>query len=212
MQYPTEFKNSAITLRATPFYKDVIGTIVIATQSKGYDNESFERDVKSTSQFFKLNPDGIIKVLLKPVAKEDNVLDAKDATRQMVDVVNLLNTSREHFVRHNVQIADDTGRRAVNIETTITEFNSPLRYIRIICLGVAMTKFIFKALEYMLNEWLDEDKYVQFVTNGDDPKANLVKFWKDAIISNLCKEVQYVNLQDYLPFGYYDGKCKKLTN
>ena len=221
VQYPTEFRNSAITLRATPFYKDVIGTIIIATQCKGYDEESFKRDVEATSQFFNLNPESIIKVLLKPVANEKKVLDAKDATRQMVEVVNLLNKNRESFVKHNVKLSDDSGRRIFKIEATSVEFNPPLPYMRIICLGVAMTDFTFKALEYMLNEWHDQAKYVQFITYGDSTRTSLIfsgtittllQFWKDAIINNLCTEVQYVNLQDYLPFGYYDGKCKKFSS
>lgn len=186
VQYPIDFKNSAITLQATPFIKEAITTIVIATQCQEYDEQNFNRDVKSTCQFFNLQHDQIIKVLLKPITMEDRVLDAKNATELMLNVVNKLNES--YNSKH---------------------ITSDLKYIRIISLGVATSNFIFKALEYLLNKWEDPNKCVQFVCNGEIEGDKFLQFWKDAVISHLCAELQYTRLDEYLPFGYYSSNCRK---
>ena len=82
--------------------------------------------------------------------------------------------------------------------------------LRIVSLGVKASDFIFTALEYMLNHWRVPDKYVQFVTNGETDNNKFQEFWTSACVNQLVQAVQFVNLSRYLPFGYFDGKYKKL--
>jgi len=48
------------------------------------------------------------------------------------------------------------------------------------------------------------------VTNGEIKDGKFMDFWISACVNELVQQVQFVNLQRYLPFGYYHGKGTKL--
>ena len=70
VQYPAEFNNCVPVITAVPLQPAKIDTIIIATQSKGYTEKSFETDVKKTVDFFKLDYGMYLPILLKPVSEE----------------------------------------------------------------------------------------------------------------------------------------------
>jgi hypothetical protein len=179
----------------------------------------FEADVDSTCAFFHLNKDDpaqVQKILLTPVSPDlDHVLNSADAIQQMRNVVILMNAGVDELAR-SIQLTEsaqystgETAQRTVTVSDTITKKIFPR--IRIVSLGVKMSHFIYQALEYMLNHWRAPTKSVQFVTNGEADEFGFLNFWKSACIMQLCTSVQYVRLDEYLPFGYNKGKkCKRL--
>jgi len=48
------------------------------------------------------------------------------------------------------------------------------------------------------------------VTKGETTDSDFMNFWVSACINELVKQVQFVNLQRYLPFGYHRGKGVRL--
>jgi len=215
VQYPKEFYNTASVITALPLQKQKVNTIILATQSQGYTEESFNTDVRRTANYFELDPGMYVAILLKPTHEDLNVLDSADAANKLRRVVDMLNSST---VIHTSQTDRSetsqlpTGEtRHVRQREEVIITTSSLCTLRIISLGVKSSGFIFTALEYMLNHWLVPQKYVQFITNGEIEDDKFIKFWTSACINQLVKVVQFVNLQSYLPFGYYKGKCKKLN-
>src|SRR5579863_1758201 len=83
VQYPEEFNNGAPVITARPWLRAKTATIIIATQSRGYTEESFQTDIRETVRYFQLE-EGMYKgILLKPVANNDTILDSVDATAKM---------------------------------------------------------------------------------------------------------------------------------
>ena len=215
VQYPEEFNNTVPVITAFPLQKKEIATIIIATQSKGYTEESFNTDVMKTVDYFGIARGTYQAILLKPVLEELNVLDSADATVKLREVVKMMNA------RTVLYMNDRQCRGASELPTGETMYyhsteevvitTSSMCTLRIVSLGVAESGFIFTALEYIVNHWRAPDKYVQFVTNGEIQHGKYFDFWTGACINQLVKAVQFVNLQSYLPFGYYKGKCKKLN-
>uniref|UniRef100_A0AC34RDI9 Uncharacterized protein n=1 Tax=Panagrolaimus sp. JU765 TaxID=591449 RepID=A0AC34RDI9_9BILA len=66
--------------------------------------------------------------------------------------------------------------------------------------------FLFDAIEYLLNEWKGpkEEKlieHVEFLTAGDTDKHKIERFAKWLCLSGACKNLTFVNTQEYHPFG-----------
>ena len=154
-------------------------------------------------------------ILLKPVRDDLKVLNAADATDKLRRLVEDLNKSTVSYMNTTKQSATaqlptgETVHGSFKGEVIITTSS---RYaLRIVSLGVATSGFIFTALEYIVNGWHAPNKSVQFVTNGEVEGDRFIKFWASACVNELVEAVQFVNLQSYLPFGYYKGKCKQLN-
>ena len=214
VQYPAEFNNCVPVFTAVPLQSTKINTIIIATQSKGYPEESFRIDVKKTVDYFKLEYGMYVEILLKPVSEELAVLDSEDAAAKLKRVVDMMN-SKTVLYRSNTEQSANTqlptgvtyhGHKQDEVIITTSSTYS----LRIVSLGVKSCSFVFTALEYMLNHWCVPNKYVQFITNGETEKNKFQKFWTSACVNQLVQAVQFVNLSRYLPFGYYDGKYKRL--
>ena len=215
VQYPEEFNSTVPVIIAAPLQKWKINTIIIATQSKGYTEESFRTDVERTNDYFELQPGMYEAILLKPVLEDLDVLDAADATDKLRRVVDTMN-------RNTVfSMSDVQGRTTTTLPSGETRHNrfkgeiiittSSEYTLRIVSLGVATSGFIFTALEYIVNGWRAPKKKVQYVTNGEMELHKVFNFWSSACVNELVDAVQFVYLPSYLPFGYYKGKCKKLN-
>jgi len=129
-----------------------------------------------------------------------------------VDLMNRCTVSYVNDTEHSARTqlpSGETLHGRVRGEVIIT--TSSVCTLRIVSLGVAASGFTFTALEYLVNHWRVPEKLVQFVTNGEMEKEKFLDFWTSACINQLVSAVQFVNLQRYLPFGYYKGKCKKLN-
>jgi len=217
VQYPDEFHNWVPVITAAPMQQGKVATIIIATESKGYPEESFNTDVAMTLSYFKIDPDDRIvyqAILLKPAT--ERVLDSADARQKLKRVVDLMNrstvlyTSNVEQSSQSEQPSGGTLHSRLQGEVTITTHSKYM--LRIVSIGVAAPDFIFDALEYLVNHWVAPNKYVQFVTNGEiKAKGELLDFWTSACINQLVQQVQFVNLCRYLPFGYHDGRCKRMN-
>lgn len=214
VQYPDEFYNSVPVITATPLLKVQLTTIIIATQSEGYCQESFDDDVRETVRFFNLDDRSYQAILLKPVAPDLEILDSSDAVKKMKQVVNKMNRStvkevKTTYFSESVPLSSGDIRhgRLVKEEiiTTLYEYT-----LRIVSVGVASSGFIIEALQYMMNHWNVPKKSVQFVTNAEHGDNNLFDFWVSACVNELVQQVQFVNLQRYLSFGYHRGKGVRL--
>lgn len=215
VQYPAEFNNCVPVMTAVPFQQAKMNTIIIATQSKGYTEESFATDVDETVRYFQLEEDKYKAILLKPVSEDlPEVLDSADAATKLKQVVDMMNEKTvlyrgqtEHAASTQLPTGETVHDRSQDevIITTSSTYN-----LRIVSLGVKSTGFVFTALEYLVNHWYVPDKYVQFVTNGETGKHEFAEFWTSACVNRLVHAVQFVNLCRYLPFGYFKGKCKKM--
>jgi len=221
VQYPEEFNNGAPVITARPWLRVKTATIIIATQSKGYTEESFQTDVRETVRYFQLE-EGMYKgILLKPVANSDNILDSVDATAKMREVVKMMNSNTvlyrcnvERSATAEAQTGETIHGRAQG-QVVVTTADSYT--LRIVSPGVKTSSFIFKGLEYLLNNWHVPVKWVQFITNGEiiingEIQEDMFQdFWTSACVNELVEAVQFVNLSRYLPFGYFKGKCSKLN-
>ena len=157
VQYPKDFNNGVPVIIAAPLQKAKVSTIIIAMQSKGYTENSFQTDVRKTVDYFGLQPNMYHQILLKPASEElQNVLDSADATNKLRYVVEILN---ENTVLHTEQSQGYSttqlptgakGHLRFKGEVVITTFS---RYnLRIVSLGVATPgNFIFTALEFLVN-------------------------------------------------------------
>jgi len=213
VQYPKEFYNSVPVITAVPLVKHKINTIILATQSPGYTQESFNTDVRKTAEYFELEPSMYVAILLLPSHEGLNVLDSADAADKLRRVVDMMNSSTVLLSSERSDSSQlPTGEtRHVRQKEEIIITTSSAYTIRIVSLGVKSSSFIFTALEYVVNHWLAPQKYVQFITNGEIADEKFIKFWTSACINEMVKVVQFVNLNCYQPFGYYDGSCKKLN-
>jgi hypothetical protein len=187
VQYPEDFNNSVPVIIATAMQKTRTATIIVATQSPGYTEDSFNTDVRKTVDYFKLLPDMYHVILLKPVREDLEVLDAADATDKLRRVVEELNRSTVLYMNDMRGCATtelrtgETTHNRFRGEVIITTFSTyTLR--RIVSLGVATSGFIFKALEYIVNGWHAPNKSVQFVTNGEVEDGKFLKFWTSACL------------------------------
>ena len=96
VQYPDEFNNCVPVISAVPMQLTKAATIIIATESKGYPEESFNTDVATTLRYFKIDPDDRFwyqAILLKPVHEDLEILHSADARRKLQKVVELMNRS-----------------------------------------------------------------------------------------------------------------------
>ena len=214
VQYPADFNNCVPVISAASLQPMKINTIIIATQSKGYPEESFRSDVEKTVDYFQLENGMYVGILLKPVSEELEILDSEDAAEKLKKVVDMMNR-KTVFYKSNTEKSSKTqlptGETCHGLTQDEVIITSSATYtLRIVSLGVKYTDFLFDALEYMLNRWYVPDKYVQFVTNAETERNKFQEFWTSACVNQLVKAVQFVNLSRYLPFGYYDGKYKKL--
>lgn len=214
VQYPEVFNNSVPEISARPMEMSPTATVIIATQSQGYTEESFKTDVRETVNFFGL-PRGLYEeILLKPVAEDIEILDSADAVKQMQQVVRKMNKATVKEVKTTTYSESapldngDTRHGSFVKEDIVT--TAATYTLRIVSLGVATSNFIFKALEYLLNHWRVPLKSVQFVTNGETEDHKFTDFWTTACINELVQQVQFVNISRYLPFGHYRGKGAKL--
>jgi hypothetical protein len=216
VQYPEEFYNVVPMISGSPLEKTKMDTIIIATQSPGYSEQSFLTDVAKTVEYFELAEGTYQAVLLKPVHEDglQQILDSADATSKLREVVKLMNRNTVLFEEDKVRRGktNKPSGETMHIHATqrVTVTKTSTCTLRIVSVGVASSAFTFTALEYMMNHWLAPDKYVQFVTNGEINRGEFSQFWTSACINQLISAVQFVNLQCYLPFGYYNGTCKKL--
>ena len=215
VQYPEEFNNGVPVITALPWLRAKTATIIIATQSKGYTEESFQTDVRETVRYFQLEEGMYKAILLKPIANNEDILDPVDAAEKMREVVKMMNRSTILYMSNVEQSATaqlPTGEtihgRAQGqvIVTTASSYT-----LRIVSPGVATSSFIFKGLEYLLNHWQAPVKSVQFITNAEIRENMFQDFWTSACVNELVEAVQFVNLSRYLPFGYFKGKCSKLN-
>ena len=217
VEYPDEFHNWTPVITAAPMQQGKVATIIIATESPGYPQESFDTDVKTTLRYFNMDPDDSFShqaILLKPATK--NILDSADARQKLKRVVDLMNRSTVVYASNMQQSAQSdlpsggTLHSRLQGEVTVTTHSSYI--LRIVLVGVkAAHRFIFKALEYLVNQWMAPNKYVQFVTSGEiKAKGELLDFWTSACVNQLVEQVQFVHLDRYLPFGFYEGECKKM--
>lgn len=214
VQYPEDFNNHVPVIIAVPMQRKKIYTVIVATQNKGYTEESFNTDVIRTVDYFELEPNMHHEILLKPVLEDLEVLDTADATTKLRRVVEVLNRSTV-LCMNNMQGSATTQlpsglTRHDRFKGEVIITTSSMYTLRIVSLGVASSDFIFTALEYIVNGWHAPNKNVQFVTNAEIEGHKFTEFWSSACINELVQAVQFVNLQLYLPFGYYEGKCKKL--
>jgi len=207
LQFPREFLAPCLELSANDLNKEKMPTLIIGTLSQGYTTEMFEQDVANVKAYFS-QEDNVYPVLLKPVSDALNkVLNSSDAANQMHAVIESMNRNYElgtiEIPRRGVRVhLDGNVARIVSAEERIVISGSP--NIRIVSVGVCTSPFIFKALEYFLRSWTATFKHVYFVTTGELPgDHNYINFWRKACIKNNCGKVQYVNLQEYIPFGYY---------
>jgi hypothetical protein len=215
VQYPEEFNNGAPVITARPWLRAKTATIIIATQSKGYTEESFQTDVRETVRYFQLE-EGMYKgILLKPVANNNDILDSVDATEKMREVVKMMNSNTVLYKSNMEQSTTAQLRTGETIhgraqgQVIVTTAGSYT--LRIVSPGVKTSGFIFKGLEYLLNHWQAPTKSVQFITNGELEKDTFQDFWTSACVNEVVEAVQFVNLSRYLPFGYFKGKCSKLN-
>ena len=199
LQIPKQISNKILEIRSVPLDTAACPTIIIASQTAGYNAVQFKRDVEKVTAYFKLKNFQVAEILLKPIKPEfSDVVDSADAAKQMEDAV--------EFVSRGTMAT----RKLSQAEMSHPAQN--LTRLRIVHLGVSYSKLFFQALEYLLNNWESQEKSVQFVTKGDDEHYKKLRFWKTACINNLVSKVEYINLSEYLPFGYYhDGKGVKLN-
>lgn len=217
VQFPKQISSHTLQISSVPFDKSCFPTIIIATQTAGYTGDQFTTDVEKVTAFFNLSENQIIKILLKPIMAVNlptqpntvdlsDVLDSADAANQLEKAVVLVRKGMPA-----PQLSDQPNPNMTTLYQTYTRVQM-LSRLRIVSLGVKFSQFFFQALEYLLNQWESPAKSVQFVTNGETENYLKLRFWKTACINNLVGKVDFVNLSDYLPFGYYDdGKGIKLT-
>jgi len=217
VEYPEEFHSWTPVITAAPMQRGKVATIIIATESPGYPSESFDTDVKATLRYFNMEPDDRFmyqEILLKPATK--NILDSADARQKLKRVVDLMNRSTVLYASNLEQSAQSdlpsggTLHSRLQGEVTVTTHSGYI--LRIVLVGVkAAHRFIFKALEYLVNQWMAPNKYVQFVTSGEiKAKGELLDFWTSACVNQLVQQVQFVHLDRYLPFGVYEGNCNRM--
>jgi len=218
VQYPDEFNNWVPVITAAPMQQAKVATIIIATESKGYPEESFNTDVATTLSYFKIDPEDQFMyqaILLKPATEK--VLDSADARKKLKKVVDLMNRSTVLYAgeidESSQSDLDPSGTLNSRLQGEVTITTHSKYILRIVSFGVAAPHaFIFEAMEYLLNHWKVPCKYVQFVTNGEmKAKGELLDFWTSACVNQLVQQVQFVNLSRYLPFGYYKGNCKRMN-
>jgi len=215
VQYPKEFYNTVPVITALPLKKQKITTIIIATKSRGYTEESFNTDVRKTAEYFGLDPTMYEAILLLPSREDLKVLDSADAVDKLRRVVDKMNS--DTVLHDNLQQRSETEQlstgdiRHVRKSEEVIITTASAYAVRIVSLGVATSNFIFEALEFMVNHWRVPHKAIQFITNGEIEDDKFLKFWTSACINDLVRLVQFVNLKKYLSFGYYDGSCKKLN-
>jgi hypothetical protein len=211
IQYPQEFHNCVPVITAESLVLKKLPTIIIATQSEGYTAELFRKDVDLTRDYFRLDDSMMHTILLKPVIEGLDVLDSADATKQMNDVVERMNTATGgYYAEMHVTAQLPTGQ-TMHGKAERLICDQPLYTLRIVSLGVKTSNFMFEAMEYMLNHWTVPKKHVQFVTNGETRQQEFLNFWISASVNKLCEAVQFVDVSQYLSFGYYKkGKCQKL--
>lgn len=201
VQYPLKFHNKIVKINASKFDRSPIPTVIIAIENGGYSESLFRSDVRSTLSYFHLDYNQVREILLKPAGPNFEVVNSGEATMQMEKIVKLLNRG--------------TQNTSVNSDSSTMRLGS-LTHLRIVSLGISYSKYYFDALEYLLNHWEGpyELKYVQYITKLDSNNCEKLRFWKTACTNNLIGEVQFVNLNDYLPFGHYKNEqgCKLLSD
>jgi len=205
LQLPTQFFHPVIELQSNGLFMEKMPTLVVGTETKGYTQEMFDRDFSKVKKFFSLE-ESIYPVFLKPVSQELNrILDTSNATSQVHSLIELMNSNTELGsleLYRKLILKREQGNivHFQSAEETIAVNGSP--NLRIVSVGVSYSEFIFQALNYLLRNWSASYKHVYFITSSE-PGQKYFDFWKKACVMNLCHKVQYVNLEDYKPFGYY---------
>jgi hypothetical protein len=236
VQFPREFFHQVLEIKAMGINKDnTIPTLIIGIESPGYTAAMFSDDVKRVKEFLGYqNPDderNIYRVLLKPVRDNqdqilDRILNSDDATNQMLSIIeHLRHTGKlgETVMTHKSNARVDNAGTVPNDGRPITLQSSTehsaltrgVSDIRVVSVSVTSSDFIFDALNYLLEQWHDNirdeqsARNIYFITNSELPGNAFLKFWKDKCILNKCSSVQYVNLKEYLSFGYYNPGVNK---
>jgi glutamine synthetase type III len=185
--FPITLRNSILKLTRTDLTVGNVKhtTIVIGTIAPGYPEDYWKKDVAEVGRHFNLD-------------MTTNVHDApKVFFIKMVPVANAANVLNSKEAIEQMEIA-------------LNAINMGVQHLRIVRIGIANTSFFFDAVNYLLKDWnCSGDKYLQFVTTGDDGDNELFEFCKSLCLSEVCKEIEFYNTRDYHPFGYFNSKWHK---
>lgn len=180
--------------------------------------KNFKKILKDPMPFSNINK------MLKDEDANDNlkeVLDSEDAREKITKAVEYISKGSliwDPDSNDPMGFPADHSEFGIESTTSTSDPNikrSPgLRFLRIVSVGVGYTKFLFKALEFLLNEWKSpvETKCVQFILRCDTQSRKFISFWESACIKRLCSWAEFVDLSEYLPFGHYKGVCNKWEN
>lgn len=140
------------------------------------------------------------------------VLDSQDATEKITKAVQYINKGKRIMSSLGPSGPTVLAQTSFGAEQGIDQATQSLPgmyWLRIVSVGIGYTDFGFKALEFLLNEWNAPkgERCIQFIIKNDTISRRYINFWESACIKKLCKWVDYVNLSEYLPFGYYKGEC-----
>ena len=88
--------------------------------------------------------------------------------------------------------------------------NGPFEKIRIIGMGCAGNNFLYQAMTQVLQKYATPNTKLHFITLDDTDKSDWLSFCKSIVATELVEEVEFLNTDDFTPFGRY--KPKKEVN
>lgn len=172
---PKQLKSPVIYLESRDWKENQFPTLFVGSIAVNYTEEMWETDVKRWETFLHDDKSPSGKIKLQPIADSPQVLDSIDAIEKIE-------------------------------QARVVLKNYSIHSLRIVVIGMQHSDFLFDAIEYLLNEWKGpkEEKlieHVEFLTAGDTDKHKIERFAKWLCLSGACKNLTFVNTQEYHPFG-----------
>ena len=100
--------------------------------------------------------------------------------------------------------------KIITMEESDAFRNFPFEKIRIIGMGCTSHHFLYQAMTQLLQKYATPKTKLHFVTLDDTDKSDWLSFCKSIVGTELVEEVEFLNTDDFTPFGRY--KPKKEVN
>ena len=180
---PQQFLGKSVRLSRKDISKERMPTLVFAIMAGRYNNGSFKHD---KSRILKL-----LGLEMNDPSIHDMKLYSEVNNKQRMD--------NAACVAKIIAMANSDAFR-----------NGPFDKIRIIRMGNAGHNFLFQAMTQLLKTYATPKTKVQFITLDDTANNDWISFCKSIIETELVEEVEFLNTDDFTPFGRY--KPKKEVN
>uniref|UniRef100_A0AC34Q4C4 Uncharacterized protein n=2 Tax=Panagrolaimus sp. JU765 TaxID=591449 RepID=A0AC34Q4C4_9BILA len=173
---PKHLHSPVIHMKSQEWIKHTLPTLFIGTITKNYTQEMFHMDMQRWKSFLDDDQSEWALIGLQSARNFPDVLDTIDAIEKIEQFQSTL----------KIDVAIDS--------------------LRIVVVGMNHARFLYEAIEYILNQWKGPDgqkriRNVEFLTGGDTATNKVERFAKWLCLSGACTNLIFVNVQDYYPFG-----------